>query len=210
MKTKELIRLLQEEDPTGEVEVCVNNVDIYTLHTEPAYWDGSLQVLTRDESKKPYYNITGAKYVRTGKKIVLNPLSIRDVLWNDSDAVIDYSEVGNADTVFRYKEQDDKTRQAARDCEKRVEMDFFFAWVKKKAVDIHPGGDLEGLREEADYFFESNLSPDDPLKVLPPQPDKDGHMWHPSVVDRRESGWNDTINVVWDGGWEITKKETTV
>ena len=36
MKSKELIQLLQEEDPTGEVEVCVNNVDIYFLSTEPA------------------------------------------------------------------------------------------------------------------------------------------------------------------------------
>ena len=53
MKSKELIRLLQEEDPSGEVEVCVQNFDILGIHTEPAYWDGSLQVLMRDASKPP-------------------------------------------------------------------------------------------------------------------------------------------------------------
>ena len=210
MKSKELIQLLQEEDPTGEVEVCVNNVDIHCLSREPAYWDGSLQVLTRDESKKPYYNITGAKYVRHGSKIVLHPMSVRDVLWDNPDtAVINYSEVNPA-YVEQYKEQDDKTRQASRDCEKRCEMYMFYRWVEKAARAIYPEGDFKDdeLREESDRFYEANLSSNDPLKELPPKPDKDdGNIWHPSVCDRRESEYNDKVEVRWTGYWELHKKE---
>jgi hypothetical protein len=206
MKTKELIRLLQEEDPTGEVEVSVGNVDIHFLTTEPAYWDGSLQVLTRDKSKEPYYNITGGKYVRSGNKIVIHPLSIRDVLWNDPDtAVIDYTELGNR--ADQTREQDDKTRQAARDCEKQVEMDLFFRWAKKRAADVHPAEDFEDLKDVTDYFYDQNLSPNDPLKQLPPKPDNHGNMWHPSIGERRESGWDDTITIEWTGYWELNKKE---
>ena len=209
MKSSELIKQLQELDPEGVIEVCVNNVDIYFLDVEGAYYDGSLQVLTRDHSKDPYYNITGGKYVRSGKKIVLHPMSIRDVLWDNPDtAVIDYSEINPA-YVEQYKEQDEKTRQASRDCEKRCEMDMFYRWVQGKAAEIHPGGDFKDgeLREESDRFYEANLSPNDPLKELPPKPDKDGNMWHPSVCDRRESEWGDKVEVRWTGYWELHKKE---
>jgi hypothetical protein len=207
MKSKELIRLLQEEDPTGEVEVCVQNVDIHCLTTEPAYWDGSLQVLSRDKSKEPYYNITGGKYVRSGSKIVIHPLSIRDVIfWHPDEAVVDYSDF-NTHSVERVKEADEKTRQAGRDLEKKSEMDGFFAWAKKAAVSVNPElPDMEELRDVTDYFFEQNLSPNEPLKELPAKPDKDGYLWHPSIVERRESGWNDRFEVRWTGYWGIHKK----
>jgi len=35
MKGKELIKLLQEIDPTGEIEVSVGNIDIWDVHQEP-------------------------------------------------------------------------------------------------------------------------------------------------------------------------------
>lgn len=34
MKSSELIKQLQELDPEGVIEVCVNNVDIYFLDVE--------------------------------------------------------------------------------------------------------------------------------------------------------------------------------
>ena len=151
-------------DPEGNTEVSVGNIAIYFLTREPGYYDGSLQVLTQDHSKDPDYNITGAKYVRSGSKIVLHTMSVRDVLWdNPDDAVIDYSELSE-DTRRQYEESDNATRQASRDCEKKCEMDFFFAWAKKKATLLNE--DLEDLRDETDRFYDANFNPNDPLKVM--------------------------------------------
>lgn len=203
MKVKELIRLLQEEDPTGETEVCVDNIDIFSVHTEPAYWDGKLQLLIRDDSKKPYYDVVGAKYVTKGCKIVLHPMSVSDVLWDNPDAEVDYSEL-HPSSVASYKEQDDKTRQRSRDVELKVEMDGFYRWVKKKVDAVRPG---EECRYVADSFYKENLSPKDPVKDLPPKPDKDGNLWHPSWAERREAYWDDLLEVYWEGGWEIRKRD---
>ena len=52
MKVKDLIKQLQELDPTGEIEVCVGNSDIIDISLFPAYYDGYLQVLKKDLSKK--------------------------------------------------------------------------------------------------------------------------------------------------------------
>ncbi len=52
MKTKELIRQLQREDPSGELECCVDNSDIFFVEHLPAYYDGCLEVLVRDKSSE--------------------------------------------------------------------------------------------------------------------------------------------------------------
>jgi len=84
MKTKELIKQLQAADPSGELECAIDgNVDIFTIFVEAAYWDGSLQVLERDHSKDPYYNICGGKFIREGWKVSIKPLSIEDALMDD-------------------------------------------------------------------------------------------------------------------------------
>jgi len=48
MKSKKLIELLQAEDPTGEIEVCIGNQDVFCLESKPAYWDGCPQILIRN------------------------------------------------------------------------------------------------------------------------------------------------------------------
>lgn len=120
MKTKELIRQLQAADPTGEEEVSVGNVDIHFVDREPAYYDGCLQVLVRDENNK-FYNITGAKLVSRGSKVVIHTLSITDALWDNAELPIDYSGLTDAQAL-RYKESHDKTRQEVRDCEREIEQ----------------------------------------------------------------------------------------
>jgi hypothetical protein len=207
VKSKELIRLLQEEDPTGETEVSVGNHDIFELRTEPAYWDGKLQLLIRDPAKAPYYDIVGGKYCTAGSKIVINAMSISDVLWQDPDATVDYSELGQY--ADKYREADEKTRRASRDVTLKVGMDAFYRWVKSKAEAIRPGD--TDCRSGADYFFEKHLHVDDPLKELPKQKHVDStgkeyECW-PSVNDRRESGWDDRIEVYWRGGWGIKMKD---
>ena len=80
MKTKDLIAALQENDPSGEIECCVGNADIHFVDVEPAYYDGRLQILERDHSKDPYYNIVGAKRTSKGSKVVLHVYSIEDYI----------------------------------------------------------------------------------------------------------------------------------
>jgi len=120
MKTKELIRQLQEADPSGEDEVSVGNVDIHFVDREPAYYDGCLQVLVRDEAQNGY-NITGAKLVSQGNKVVIHTLSITDALWDNAELPIDYSGLTEGQAE-RYKETHEKVRQEVRDCEKELEQ----------------------------------------------------------------------------------------
>jgi hypothetical protein len=206
MKSKELIRLIQEEDPTGEVEVCIGNADIFSVHTQAAYWDGKLQILKRDPAKAPYYDIVGARYTTKGSKMVITAMSIVDVLSDNPDAEIDYSELGDT-TAAHYKEQDDKTRALARHIERRCELNMFQRWAKGKAEVILPGYDEEQLMTEAEHFYDANLKPDDPLPNLPPKQHKDGYSWYPSVSERRVYQWDESITIGWSGlDFEFSKK----
>jgi hypothetical protein len=208
MKTKDLIKELQEADPSGELECCVDNIDIWTVTTEPAYWDGSLQLLVRDPALTgKCYDIIGGKYVRSGHKVVISPRSITDILWDDDDAVIDYSGAGAH--AERYRKTDEETRQAGRNVELKVEMDAFYRWVKDKTKEIRP--DAEDCRHSADYAFEKlGLSPKDPVKDLPPKKDAQGYEWHPSWDERRRAMWDDTLEVYWQGGWGVRRKDGSV
>lgn len=80
MKSKELIKQLQELDPTGEIEVAVGNQDIWLVDCYPAYYDGNLQVLKRINSE--YYDITGVEFKIQGSKIDLRPMGFDDVIFN--------------------------------------------------------------------------------------------------------------------------------
>ena len=199
MKSKELIRLLQKEDPTGETEVSVGNHDIFSIHTEPAYYDGKLQLLIRDPKLAPYYDVVGARYVSSGYKIVITSMSVTDVLWDNPDAKIEYPA-----GCERYKAQDDAARKASRDVKLKIEMDAFYCWAKEKAAAIRPE---EEIRSSANYFYEKNLSPEDPVKDLPPVYDeKNKCFWQANWNDRRAAWWDDNVTIIWESGWEITKK----
>ncbi len=82
MKSKELIRLLQREDPTGETEVCIGNSDILGVARLPAWYDGLLEVFFREHPEG--YPVGGA-FVREGDKINLQAWSIDDCIWDFPD-----------------------------------------------------------------------------------------------------------------------------
>ena len=95
MKTRELIRLLQEADPSGEIEVCVDNKDILFVQRMPAYYDGCLEVLIRDPKLTSCYNVVGAKVFARGAKIRIVPHSIEDMLLDKSEAAVDLGDLGS-------------------------------------------------------------------------------------------------------------------
>jgi len=91
MKTKELIRRLQEADPSGEIECCVGNLDIYFITQEPAYYDGALQVLIHDESKRDKsWSVVGAKLTAKGGKIQIHTMSVEDVIFDTFENGVDF------------------------------------------------------------------------------------------------------------------------
>ncbi len=202
MKTKELIRLLQEADPTGEEEACVGNVDIHFVEALPAYYDGALQVLKRDESKSPYYNIVGGKYVRSGTKVVIHTLSITDALHNagaDGEFEVDYSELPT-DRIESAKKSHEEIREWHRKLDVEMEMDYFVKWAKAKAEILTP--DIEEMEGMAKQFFEDNVSPTDPL------PEGGIPLGH-SYVTTREMQWNERFEISIDEGFlKIAVKET--
>jgi hypothetical protein len=51
MKTKDFIKLLQEEDPTGECHIRINGEPIWFLESKPGYWDGPYNYLKRNDKE---------------------------------------------------------------------------------------------------------------------------------------------------------------
>lgn len=187
MKTKDLIRHLQEADPSGEIEVCVENVDIHFLTTEPAYYDGSLQVLERDETCQ-YYNIIGGKYKRTGQKVVIHTHTFQDAISVNHDFPIDYSEL-NPERAEAAKKSHDELRQWHVNLDNEMEHKNFTEWAMKKAANITE--DLHGFQTRIDNFFDKNISPDDPYKIL------SGH----SYITTRYAQWDEKYEVFSNEGF---------
>ena len=130
MKTKELIRQLQEADPSGEMNCCVENVDIFFVDCEPAYWDGCLQVLERDPTSK-YYNVIGAKYTTEGRKIVIVTHSIKDAILENPDLPIEYEGFSDeSKTKGSYQKDVEKWREKTRRINAKVEK-----WSQERRKD---------------------------------------------------------------------------
>jgi hypothetical protein len=128
--TADLIRELQEIDPSGELPVCVGNAEIFYLDIIPTYHDGNLQRLVLDPDCK-CYNVIGAKYPDGDMKINIRPLSIEDALLNDPDMPIDYSELYKC---YTYPESVE--RIIKRDEEGREECREIKSWAKSEATRV--------------------------------------------------------------------------
>lgn len=115
MTTAELIKRLQEEDPSGELQVVVDNVPIYTVDNVEAYWDGRLQMLVQDRSRDPFYNIVGYKVTERGRKVRLHTMDLDDVVLNDPDIPVDLSELSE-----HYRPHWERTVRETREETKRI------------------------------------------------------------------------------------------
>lgn len=195
MKTKKLIDLLQKADPSGELEACVGNADIHFVERTPAYYDGSLQVLIRDENN-PFYNIKGGKYVRSGSKVQIHTLSITDVICNetlDNKCVIDYSELGE-DQAEATKKAHEELRDWYRDLDIENEKSYFLKWAKREAEKLT--ADTESIDNIVYSLFEfqKKVSPSDPLPA-------GGISLGHSYVSTREMQWSEKFEVVIQDGF---------
>lgn len=167
MKTKDLIAALQEADPTGEVECCVGNADIHCVYQEAAYWDGCLQVLIHDPAKKPYYDIIGGKYVASGNKVVIRPLSISDAIFNDENLPVYYEGMSEQKQQDYQKMVQDRRNQTKSICND-VEREFFVQYITEKYCQ-HDDFELDDIKIAAGKFYDENMDykdsmPEDILK----------------------------------------------
>jgi hypothetical protein len=106
MRVADLIQLLQEVDPTGELPVCVHNADVYSVAAEPAYYDGSLQQLVHDPDKRGNsYSIVGAKLIRNGTKVVIKPMSVRDAFLDDISLPVETDSESDKARVETWREE---------------------------------------------------------------------------------------------------------
>ncbi len=209
MKTKELIRQLQEADPSGELECCLGNADIHFVDVEPAYWDGCLQVLVRDPAKAPYYDIVGAKYTTKGNKVVIRPLSIRDAVFEDEDLPVEF-DVGEG-WEERYKEAVQKYREETRRVNQDVEKGFFIEYMVRRFAEQYSEEYSEDeVKNAAIKFYDENLTYKDPLpeSFKVPMKDKSGkeYMAWASVCDRRKLQWNRDIAIDFEGSQIVLRK----
>lgn len=90
MKSKDVIKMIQELDPTGEMDVCVGNTDIFDIVVEPAYYDGCYQRLIRDPEKAPYYDIVGGEYISEGYKMCIDGLTLKSAIWTNPDLPVKF------------------------------------------------------------------------------------------------------------------------
>ncbi len=195
MKTKELIRRLQKEDPSGELEVSVGNEDIHFVHRAEGYWDGCQQILVRNEEKK-YYNIIGGRYNSSKTKVVIRTLSFHDAISNNPSFTVDYSDLSEQKAVS-YEQSNEDHRKTVQKIRYEIELEHFVKHCKKRAGEI--SSDVNGLEDVCKIFFDKNISPDDPL----PQ---DVPVIGYSYVDRRDIQWQREVDISFsDDKWTITK-----
>lgn len=86
MKTKELIKLLQEADPSGESTVNCNRDPIYAVEGLPGYYDGPYTELIRDDERQRqgFYSVVGFRIRRDGDKVRIQTMPLEDCIWNCS------------------------------------------------------------------------------------------------------------------------------
>ena len=114
MKSKKLIEELQRIDPSGEMEVCVHNEDIYFIEKQPAYYDGGFQVLIKDGD-----NIKGIKYVIDGSKIKLHLFDLEYRIIDDPDFPVEIPDAGNYLTKC-FKERVENFRKESKEINKEI------------------------------------------------------------------------------------------
>lgn len=122
MKTRELIAQLQEQDPSGELEVVAGGTPIYFVQRYAAYYDGCLRSLIIDDSKKPHYSIVGFKVTGRGEKVKLHLMDLDDVICDDPDAVLDVSEL-EPHRAARYQQLADGYRANTRKINAEIEAE---------------------------------------------------------------------------------------
>lgn len=185
MQSSELIRLIAECDPDGNMQVCIGNADIQDVTVEPAYYDGALQVIEFDANRHP---VIGRR-IRSGQKMVLDTLHISEAIHHYPNFRVEYQD--DADRT-RYSAIDEETRRAALQIDFDIDEGSFVDWVfiKIQVIRKVPIAWVQRIKEAASAFYRDNkLGPDNPvIRVRPGR----------SYADCREEYYEENFTVSWD------------
>ena len=184
MKTKELIRRLQEQDPSGEHEVCVDNMDIVSVYAEPAYWDGRLQVLERDEDGK----IIGARYETEGFKITIEARSISEILFDCPEFPVCYDKL-RPDQIEDYKKYDQDIIDHGERITYETNLSFFTDWAREQCDKI--GFDDPTINGMSPQFALHHKD-----KIFP-----EFNMCEKSILDQLHEHWEKCVKVTVNNGF---------
>lgn len=201
MKTNDLIKMLQEADPSGELEVVVGNVPIHFIAPEPAYWDGCYRRLIREphESNEIYYDVTGIEFVSQGTKLVIHTLDYDMILLDDCNAQVKYD---TEQTRNKYESVVEKKRKELIDMKQGLESDSFATYVTKRL-----NKDTPAIRDAAKKWALDNIRhdaemPEDIDAMGKPTAERYGLSWN----SRRELQWNREIGITEEDGKVVFTK----
>lgn len=199
MKSKNLIKSLQEIDPSGEIEVCIGNGDIEEIFVSESDYDGTLQTIEFDEDGLP---IKG-RYHAFEEKIVLKPIFISDAIWRAAEQGvsfnIDYSDLSYSKRK-NFQEVNEETKRQMFHMLESVEFQLFNKWVLSKTQDVYPEVTLNSIKFYTESFFRENLSrlcsfPENsniPVEIQ-------GSKVYKSYAERRYEQWDEEIVITFDG-----------
>lgn len=86
MKTNDLIKLLQKEDPDNICDVCVGNHPVYFVESQPYYYDGRQEFVERQDGLP----IRGG-YPSGTRKIKIHYDTLEDALLDNPNMELDLS-----------------------------------------------------------------------------------------------------------------------
>lgn len=207
MKTKDLIKALQAADPEGETECVVGNHSVVYVYTDPAYWDGCMQIVTLGDRPK-------GKVTSRGEKVVIRTMGLDDLILDYPDAEVEI-DVYSEDTAEDYR----KMATSGRQFIKRIQSETTLKAFKDHVLKVLKESSFEFYEEEAEkaaeaYFVANGLSYEDPIdediakhsiKVC-----EGGKEWemHPSGAMKESVQWRrDLLIYTKEGKTVIEKRE---
>lgn len=130
MKTKELIRLLTQEDPTGEEEVFVGSEDILFVESMPGYYDGHPQQLVMNGSAG-VSSIVGGRVGFLGRKVVIHTYSFDDMLCDNPEKPIEIAE-DNGVSISGHRDGIEQKRSRYREMNDAIDALFLSEEIVKQ------------------------------------------------------------------------------
>jgi hypothetical protein len=167
MKTKDFIKMLQEEDPTGEGYVRVEGGAIHHVEAKEGYWDGSYKYYDPQTRK---LHITTENY-----KVDVITIDVEDIVWDECG---DMEKIRER-LVPNYESYADPNQ-------KKEAYDNFWKKVEDEAKDAKESWDIlrqdliDGvIKKYKDGWVCRYIDGDDPFKMKEKQEVRYKSLWFP-------------------------------